>query len=116
MSSKTTSAMDKQIADKITALRHELGFSREEVGTLLGITHQQMSKYEKGTNRVSAGRLYQLAEIYGVHISEMFGVSHKIIRRPRLSLELGDQFSKLKSSAFKERIVDLVRAAVKEGI
>lgn len=116
MNSKTPLSMDMQIANKITALRHELGFSREEVGTLLGITHQQMSKYEKGTNRISAGRLFQLAEIYGVHVSEMFGIAHKISRRPRLSLELSEQFNKLRSPAFKARVVDLVRAAVKEGL
>ena len=53
------------------------GLSQTELGTQLGISFQQIQKYEKGMNRVSGGRLYRIARILGVKITYFFdGVDH----------------------------------------
>jgi transcriptional regulator with XRE-family HTH domain len=46
-----------------------IGMSQERLGDLLGLTFQQVQKYERGINRIGAGRLYEVAEILGVPIS-----------------------------------------------
>ena len=53
--------IDKQIGAKIQELRLASGLSRQQLGDLIAVTHQQLQKYEKGTNRVSAGRLAVIA-------------------------------------------------------
>ena len=49
-----------------------VGMSQEKLGELLGLTFQQVQKYEKGVNRIGAGRLYQLACILGVPVSYFY--------------------------------------------
>ncbi len=49
-----------------------LGMSQEEVGKALGVTFQQIQKYEKGTNRISAGSLFILTHVLGVTVSDFF--------------------------------------------
>jgi transcriptional regulator with XRE-family HTH domain len=49
-----------------------LGMSQEKLGDALGLTFQQIQKYEKGTNRVGASRLQQIADVLQVHVSFMF--------------------------------------------
>jgi transcriptional regulator with XRE-family HTH domain len=53
-------------------MRLEKDMSQEKLGTALGLTFQQVQKYEKGTNRISAGRLQRIAEILGVPTSAFF--------------------------------------------
>ena len=54
---------DQELGRRIRAHRLRLGYSQEKLGSMLGLTFQQVQKYEKGTNRVSAGRLQRIAEI-----------------------------------------------------
>src|SRR5947209_3994734 len=49
-----------------------VGMSQEKLGEMLGLTFQQVQKYEKGVNRIGAGRLYQVAHILGVPISYFY--------------------------------------------
>ena len=53
--------LDRHVAARIRQKRVELGMSQETLGEALGVTFQQVQKYEKGTNRVSAGRLFTIA-------------------------------------------------------
>ena len=53
---------DAEIAKRVRALRLRRGLSQSELGTALGVTFQQVQKYERGTNRISASRLYRIAE------------------------------------------------------
>jgi transcriptional regulator with XRE-family HTH domain len=55
-------AADVEIGRKIRALRLERGLSQTDLADGIGLTFQQVQKYEKGTNRVSAGRLVQIAD------------------------------------------------------
>jgi len=62
-------ARDSEIGRRIRALRLERGLSQTELGNLLGVTFQQVQKYEKGANRVAAGRLQRVAEALTVPIT-----------------------------------------------
>jgi len=61
-----------------------LGMNQETLGKALGLTFQQVQKYERGTNRVSASRLSAMADILGVSISYFF---HEMATDEQLSLE-----------------------------
>ncbi|MGA7787338.1 MAG: helix-turn-helix transcriptional regulator [Xanthobacteraceae bacterium] len=60
------SNVDQYVAQRIRAKRKAMGLTQSELSVKLGVTFQQMQKYEKGTNRISAGRLYRLCEIFAV--------------------------------------------------
>lgn len=57
--------VEGRIAARLRVARHEAGLSQEQVAGALGLSFQQVQKYEKGKNRISPGRLVVLAEIYG---------------------------------------------------
>ncbi|MCX8515516.1 MAG: helix-turn-helix transcriptional regulator [Alphaproteobacteria bacterium] len=60
--------VDVHVGTRIRLRRKMLGFSQSEMAQLLGISFQQVQKYEKGTNRISCSRLYELAFILQTHI------------------------------------------------
>ena len=63
---------DVEIGRKIRALRLQRGMSQSALAEKIGLTFQQVQKYEKGTNRVSAGRLQQIADVLGVDVTFFF--------------------------------------------
>jgi len=65
-------AEDVEIGRKIRALRLERGLSQSGLAEGIGLTFQQVQKYEKGANRVSAGRLQRIAELLGVQITYFY--------------------------------------------
>jgi transcriptional regulator with XRE-family HTH domain len=69
---KQANAIDRLVAGRIRAHRKERGMSQTELAIQLGLTFQQVQKYEKGVNRVGAGRLFELARIFGVPIQALF--------------------------------------------
>ena len=72
MSVKAPNPVDKYVGSRIRMRRIMLGMSQEKLGDALKLTFQQVQKYEKGTNRVGASRLQQIAEILQVPVSFMF--------------------------------------------
>jgi transcriptional regulator with XRE-family HTH domain len=72
MASKAPDPIDKYVGSRIRMRRIMLGMSQEKLGDALGLTFQQIQKYEKGTNRVGASRLQQIADALQVHVSFMF--------------------------------------------
>jgi transcriptional regulator with XRE-family HTH domain len=69
MSVKAPNPVDKYVGSRIRMRRIMLGMSQEKLGESLGLTFQQIQKYEKGTNRVGASRLQQISEILQVPVS-----------------------------------------------
>lgn len=63
---KTPHPVDVHVGRRICARRHELGLNQTELAQHIGVTFQQLQKYESGANRVSASRLFLLAESLGV--------------------------------------------------
>jgi transcriptional regulator with XRE-family HTH domain len=64
--------IDAHVGQQVRQRRVLVGASQEQLGEHLGLTFQQVQKYEKGTNRISAGRLLQIAEFLGVRVESFF--------------------------------------------
>src|SRR5476649_1662967 len=65
---KQANPIDAQVGNRVRIRRMLIGMSQEKLGDMLGLTFQQVQKYEKGVNRIGAGRLYEIARILGVPI------------------------------------------------
>jgi transcriptional regulator with XRE-family HTH domain len=72
MSIKAPNPVDKYVGSRVRMRRIMLGMSQEKLGEALGLTFQQIQKYEKGTNRVGASRLQQISEVLQVPVSFLF--------------------------------------------
>ncbi len=72
MEAKSPSHVDQYVGRRLHARRRELKLSQEGLATKLGLTFQQVQKYERGTNRISAGRLYELARALDTSIAYFF--------------------------------------------
>jgi transcriptional regulator with XRE-family HTH domain len=72
MSPKAPGALDRYVGTRMRVRRLEVGMSQEKLGEFLGITFQQVQKYEKGTNRVSISRLHQIAQALETPISYFY--------------------------------------------
>lgn len=68
----TPNQVDVHVGQRLRVRRSLLGYSQEKLASLIGLTFQQVQKYERGTNRVSAGRLYELSKILDVPVSYFF--------------------------------------------
>lgn len=68
----TSNPVDVHVGNRIRLRRTLLGMSQERLGTALGLTFQQVQKYERGRNRVGASRLYDLAHVLGVPVAFFF--------------------------------------------
>ena len=66
---------DIEIGRKIRTLRLERGLSQSRLANGIGLSFQQLQKYESGANRVSAGRLQKIAELLGVPVTVFYGVT-----------------------------------------
>lgn len=69
MPKKKANPVDAHVGYRVRLRRMLISMSQERLGDLLGLTFQQVQKYERGINRIGAGRLYEVAEILGVPIS-----------------------------------------------
>jgi len=72
MLQKRAQKIDKVIGRNVRIHRLAKKMSQTELGDQLGVSFQQVQKYENGTNRVGSGRLYQIAAVLGVHVSTFF--------------------------------------------
>src|ERR1700688_732317 len=77
MAKKSPNPTDKHVGRRVRMCRMMLGMSQEKLGDALGLTFQQVQKYEKGTNRISAGRLQRIADILEIPVADFF-TSHKL--------------------------------------
>jgi transcriptional regulator with XRE-family HTH domain len=73
---------DETVARNIRRFRIARGLSQTELGKAVGVTFQQVQKYEKGANAIAPGRLRQMCEILGVAPAEMFGSQPEIDGEP----------------------------------
>jgi transcriptional regulator with XRE-family HTH domain len=90
-SKRSPDPIDAEVGRRIRLLRLERGLSQTALANRLGVTFQQVQKYEKGTNRVGAGRLSRIAYFLGVPVSAFFG-NEKISKEQSASpgsVELG---------------------------
>ncbi len=88
MVKKAPNPIDKHVGSRVRMRRMMLGMSQEKLGDALGLTFQQVQKYEKGTNRIGASRLQQISLILQVPVSFFFegapappGMARRVWRR-----------------------------------
>jgi transcriptional regulator with XRE-family HTH domain len=108
-----------------------IGMSQERLGELLGLTFQQVQKYEKGINRIGAGRLFEVASILGVPINFFYENFESSTAMPGFAegdepppvmqflssgegLQLSLAFMRIKDSKVRRRILELVRSLAGE--
>ncbi|MBM1171066.1 helix-turn-helix domain-containing protein [Microvirga arabica] len=65
---KSTGSIDKEVGSRVRMRRVSIGMSQEKLGDMLGLTFQQVQKYEKGMNRISVARLIEITKILGVDV------------------------------------------------
>ena len=72
MTSKQPHPIDRLVGTHVRLFRTAQGFSQSRLAENLGITFQQVQKYEKGTNRISASRLFEISRLLGVSVTELY--------------------------------------------
>ena len=107
--------IDRFVGAKMRERRIMLGLTQQQMAELIGVTYQQAHKYEKGINRIAAGRLYTIAHALGVDVSYFFeGMDAEHAFRPtpqqRMLLELARNFINMPSRKHQEAICSLARA------
>ncbi len=121
---KSTTSHDVEVGQRIRARRMAKGMSQTDLGALLGVTFQQVQKYEKGVNRVGAGRLVRVAEALEVPVSFFFGVADVGSEETRAilgyldssySLRLLRAFSRIPPGGVQRAVVDLVESIAPEA-
>lgn len=119
------SEADKRIGQNIRRYRMERRLSQEKLGDALQLTFQQVQKYEKGTNRVSGGRLQVIAAFLGCSVLDLLGeerpghVTPDVLRdlgQTRAGLELARAFTCIESAALRQTLVDIARALAGEKL
>lgn len=113
--------VDKFIGDKIYQLRLASGFSRQQLAEMIGVTHQQLQKYEKGTNRIAAGRLLLIAKALSKTVAYFYSEfdesgdnTKSDTTHQRMCIEVSRNFMKLNNSNQQNAINALIRSLVKE--
>lgn len=107
--------LDRQVAARLRERRVALGLTQQQMAERLGVTYQQLHKYEAGQNRISAGRLLAIAQALGVEVGYFFdGQGHGGVRKPagpqRLLLELARNFALIPCRAHQEALCRLARS------
>lgn len=67
-----TEAIDKKVGHNLKRFRQEIGVSQREVAYVIGVSVQQIQKYENGINRLSSGKLYKIANMFKIKMSSFF--------------------------------------------
>jgi transcriptional regulator with XRE-family HTH domain len=126
MAKKAPNPIDKHVGSRVRMRRMMLGMSQEKLGDALGLTFQQVQKYEKGTNRIGASRLQQISLILQVPVAFFFEGAPSLHAQPEgmaeapspayvsdflassEGLALTKAFTRIKQPRLRRRIVDLV--------
>jgi transcriptional regulator with XRE-family HTH domain len=124
---RTANAVDRRLGQRVRARRLELGMSQERLAELLGVTFQQVQKYEMGVNRIAASRLYDIARALDLPVARFFeGLSQACAGGEAEREVVGDAlatpegvgllalFGSIKSVKQRRRVLDLVRALAAE--
>lgn len=107
---------DIEVAQRVRIQRLSRGMAQTELADHLGVSFQQVQKYEKGTNRISAGRLEQIAEALGVQVTFFYGLTDNKKSTEEImgfldsanALRLLNAFSRLRDPGVQRAVVVLV--------
>lgn len=138
MPQKKPNPIDVYVGSRVRLRRMIVGMSQEKLGEHLGLTFQQVQKYEKGTNRIGASRLFQISSILDVPVQFFFdgvvaeetsvgaenGGFSEAPTGPKImefvgsseGLELNRAFQKIESGSIRKNLLDLVRTLAQESV
>ena len=110
-----TQDIDRHVGSRVRERRIMLGLTQQQLADLIGVTYQQAHKYERAINRVSAGRLFEIAQVLSVPVSYFFdglAEDHErtITPRERMCLELSRNFAQIPNERHQEALSQLARA------
>ena len=136
MSGKSPNRIDVHVGSRLRTRRIVVGMSQEKLGDQLGLTFQQVQKYEKGLNRIGASRLYAISRILGTSIQYFFeempsdlvdggepvsapmsaeeSQMARFVNSPE-GVQLNLAFSRIQDSATRRRLTELVRTLATEA-
>jgi len=130
MTKRDPNFVDRHVGNRVRMRRLLVGMSQEKLGELLGITFQQVQKYEKGVNRIGAGRLFEMSRILNVPVDFFYegvnshagqaggaeGESAPVMEfvSSGEGLQLSLAFMKIKDTKVRKRVLDLVKSLAEE--
>jgi transcriptional regulator with XRE-family HTH domain len=114
-----TQDIDHHVGARVRERRIMLGFTQQQLADLIGVTYQQAHKYERGINRISAGRLFEIARVLSVPVNYFFeGLDGETARaispRERMCLELARNFAQIPNEKHQEALSQLARVLAAE--
>lgn len=125
---KLPNDVDRIVGMRMRLRRRDLKLTQEQLGEKLGLTFQQVQKYEKGVNRVSAGRLFNMASVLGVPITYFFEGVSEMLEGPSMAvaeseappilpvmdmeaIELVSAFQKIDDADLRKTLLATIQAA-----
>jgi transcriptional regulator with XRE-family HTH domain len=127
---RAANAVDRRLGQRVRTRRLEIGMSQERLAEVLGVTFQQVQKYEKGVNRIAASRLFDISSALDMSIARFFeglspmrgqgvaeegeGFIQDALATPE-GMQLMSLFAVIKSQKVRRRVVELVRALSEEA-
>ncbi len=126
---KTPNPVDRHVGARVRLRRLALGISQEKLGAALGVTFQQIQKYEKGANRMGVGRLQLASKVLGAPVSYFYegaptspeddfaetGPAYDGVPPGSDEAALLEAFAKVTDPKLRRRIVELVQAMAASG-
>lgn len=120
---RSVNAIDRELGERVRARRLEIGMTQEQLAEHLGVTFQQIQKYERGVNRIAATRLLDMAVAMKLPVAIFFdglrggrGDTHAsaqdVSSEPPGAIEIARLYASLRSEKLRRRVLDLVRAMV----
>jgi transcriptional regulator with XRE-family HTH domain len=133
--SEKPNPIDVQVGSRVRLRRNMLGLSQEKLGEAIGLTFQQVQKYERGANRIGASRLHELSRVLDVPVAFFFddtdpvrapaipgGFAEPLAEpfesdplRKRETVELVEAYYRIDDAAVRRRLFDLAKALAAEG-
>lgn len=128
---RAANAVDRRVGQRVRARRLEIGMSQERLAELLGVTFQQVQKYEKGVNRIAVSRLWDIASALELPVARFFdgaggaggarGVAESrqeyvddALATPE-GAQLLSLFASIKSPKLRRKVVELVRTLTEDA-
>ena len=134
MAKKVPNPIDVHVGGRVRLRRMLVGMSQEKLGERLGLTFQQVQKYEKGANRIGASRLFQISQILGVPVQFFFEDMSEDIKSEKSGfseaddspyvmdfvsssegLQLNRAFTAIDDAKVRRRVLDLIKALSSEA-
>ncbi|MEZ5957638.1 MAG: helix-turn-helix transcriptional regulator [Hyphomonadaceae bacterium] len=123
---RAANAIDRKVGQRVRSRRLEIGMSQERLAELLGVTFQQVQKYEKGVNRIAVSRLWDISIALELPVSRFFeGVSVRGVAENRQEFvddalatpegaQLMAMFASIKSQKLRRKVVELVKTLTED--